>query len=132
MHKMKPLSPFEVKAGTYITAALETGIDSDLPGSIKAQVSENVYDTVSGNYILIPQGAKIIGQYDSKVSFGQNRALVVWNRIIFPDGSSIDLEKMSGVDISGYAGFSDKLNNHYLKIYGNAVLLSLMGAGYEF
>jgi type IV secretion system protein VirB10 len=96
-----------------------------------AQVSENVYDTVTGNHILIPQGSKIIGSYDSKITFGQSRALVVWDRIIFPSGSSIDLDRFQGVDISGYVGLSDKLNNHYLKIYGNAILLSLVGAGYD-
>jgi type IV secretory pathway VirB10-like protein len=129
--KQKPLSPFEVKAGTTIPAALISGINSDLPGSLTAQVVENVYDTVTGNTILIPQGSKIIGTYDSKVTYGQSRALVVWTRLIFPDGSSIDLERMQGIDISGYSGLKDKLDNHYLKIYGNALLLSLVGAGYD-
>lgn len=129
--KTKPRSPYEVKAGTYICAALITGINSDLPGSVNAQVIQNVYDTVTGNYLLIPQGAKLVGEYNSNLTFGQNRVQVVWNRIIFPDGKSIDLEKMQGVDISGYSGFQDRVNNHYLKIYGNAILLSLMGAGYD-
>jgi type IV secretion system protein VirB10 len=129
--KKKPRSPFEVKAGSYIPAALITGINSDLPGSVNAQVMENVYDTVTGNYLLIPQGAKLIGEYNSSLTFGQNRVQVVWNRIIFPDGSSIDLEKMQGVDSAGFSGFHDRLDNHYLRIYGNAVLLSLMGAGYD-
>jgi type IV secretion system protein VirB10 len=128
---VKPKSPHEVKAGTYIPATLVGGINSDLPGPVTAQVSQNVYDTVTGNDILIPQGTRIIGQYDSKVTFGQSSALVVWNRLIFPDGKSIDLGSMQGVDISGYAGLHDKLNNHYLKIYGNALLLSLVGAGYD-
>ena len=90
-----------------------------------------MYDTVTGNIILIPQGTKIVGSYDSKVTFGQSGVLVVWSRLIFPDGSSIDLENMQGMDINGLAGFRDKLNNHYLKIYGNALLLSLVGAGYN-
>ena len=129
--KKKPRSPYEVKAGSYIPAALITGINSDLPGSVNAQVTENVYDTVTGNYLLIPQGAKLVGEYNSSLTFGQTRVQVVWNRIIFPDGKSIDLEKMQGVDIAGYTGFQDKVDNHYLRIYGNAVLLSLMGAGYD-
>lgn len=126
-----PVSPYEVKAGTVIPAALITGINSNLPGAITAQVRENVYDTVSGEYLLIPQGARLIGQYDSHISFGQDRALVVWNRLIMPDGESIDLGKMQGVDIAGYAGFNDLVDNHYLRIYGNALLMSLVGSGYE-
>lgn len=129
--KKRPRSVYEVKAGSYIPAALITGINSDLPGNVNAQVTDNVYDTVTGNYLLIPQGAKLVGEYNSNLTFGQNRVQVVWNRIIFPDGSSIDLEKMQGADISGFTGFQDKVNNHYLRIYGNAVLLSLMGAGYD-
>jgi type IV secretion system protein VirB10 len=105
--------------------------NSDLPGSVNAQVTENVYDTVTGNYLLIPQGAKLVGEYNSNLTFGQQRVQVVWNRILFPDGTSIDLERMQGVDIAGYTGFHDKVDNHYLRIYGNAVLLSLMGAGYD-
>jgi type IV secretory pathway VirB10-like protein len=129
--KKKPRSPYEVKAGSYIPAALITGINSDLPGSVNAQVIGNVYDTVTGNHLLIPQGAKLAREYNSNLTFGQKRVQVVWNRIIFPDGSSIDLEKMQGTDIAGYTGFQDKVDNHYLRIYGNAVLLSLMGAGYD-
>jgi type IV secretory pathway VirB10-like protein len=129
--KTKPRSPYEVKAGSYIPAALITGINSDLPGSVNAQVIENVYDSVTGNYLLIPQGAKLVGEYNSNLTFGQKRVQVVWNRIIFPDGASINLEKMQGGDIAGNTGFQDKVDNHYLRIYGNAVLLSLMGAGYD-
>ena len=129
--KKDPRSPYEVKAGSYIPAALITGINSDLPGNVNAQVTENVYDTLTGNYLLIPQGAKLVGEYNSNLTFGQMRVQVVWNRIIFPDGKSIDLEKMQGADIAGYTGFQDKVDNHYLRIYGNAVLLSLMGAGYD-
>jgi type IV secretion system protein VirB10 len=129
--KKPPLSPYEIKAGTYIPAALITGINSDLPGNIVAQVTENVYDTADGQYALIPQGARLVGMYDSQVTFGQNRALVVWTRLIFPDGASVNLERMQGVDIAGYAGFKDRVDNHYLRIYGNALLLSLVGAGYD-
>jgi type IV secretion system protein VirB10 len=129
--KQEALSPYEIKAGTFIPAALITGINSDLPGNVTAQVRQNVYDTVTGQYLLIPQGARLIGEYDSNVTYGQNRALVVWTRLIFPDGASINLEKMQGVDLSGYAGFKDKINNHYFRIYANALLLSMVGAGYE-
>lgn len=129
--KKKPRSPYEVKAGSYIPAALITGINSDLPGSVNAQVTENVYDTITGNFLLIPQGAKLVGEYNSNLTFGQSRVQVVWNRIIFPDGKSLDLDKMQGVDIAGYTGFFDKVDNHYFRIYGNAILLSLMGAGYD-
>ncbi len=128
--KARPRSPFEIKAGSYLPAALITGINSDLPGAVTAQVTDSVYDTVTGNFVLIPQGARLIGVYNSDVSFGQKRVQVVWQRIIFPDGSSLDLENMQGVDVSGYTGLHDKVDNHYLRIYGNAVLLSLMGAGY--
>jgi type IV secretion system protein VirB10 len=129
--KQEALSPMEVKAGTFIPAALLTGINSDLPGHVTAQVRQNVYDTVTGQHLLIPQGARLIGEYDSNVTYGQNRALVVWTRLLFPDGASINLEKMQGVDLAGYAGFKDKVNNHYFRIYANALLLSLVGAGYE-
>ena len=129
--KKKPRSPYEVKAGSYIPAALITGINSDLPGIVNAQVTQNVYDSLTGNYLLIPQGAKLVGEYNSSLSFGQKRVQVVWNRIIFPDGQSINIQRLQGVDISGYTGFQDKIDNHYLRIYGNAVLLSLMGAGYD-
>ncbi len=129
--KTKPRSPYEVKAGSYIPASLITGINSDLPGSVNAQVTENVYDSVTGNYLLIPQGAKLVGEYNSSLTFGQNRVQVAWNRIIFPDGQSIDLGEMQGMDIAGYTGFHDKVDNHYLRIYSNAILLSLMGAGYD-
>ncbi len=129
--KKKPRSTHEVKAGSYITAALMTGINSDLPGSVMAQVVENVYDTLTGNDVLIPQGCKLIGEYNSQLTFGQDRVQVVWSRLIFPDGSSLNLERMQGADISGYTGFKDKVDYHYLRLYGNAILLSLMGAGYD-
>ncbi|MBF0532615.1 MAG: hypothetical protein HQL23_05890 [Candidatus Omnitrophica bacterium] len=129
--KQKPISSYEIKAGTVIPAALITGLNSDLPGAVVSQVAENVYDTVTGNFLLIPQGAKLIGVYDSQVTYGQARALVVWTRLMFPDGSTIFLDKMQGVDVSGYAGFSGQVDYHYAKIFGNALLLSLVGAESE-
>lgn len=124
-----PFSPYELKAGTVIPAILITGINSDLPGQITAQIRQNVYDTISGRYVLVPQGAKLVGLYDSQIAYGQSRILVVWKRIIYPNGQSINLEGMPGVDISGYAGFGDKVNNHYMKIFGSVILMSAISAG---
>jgi type IV secretory pathway VirB10-like protein len=124
-----PVSPYELQAGSIIPATLITGINSDLPGQITAQVTENVYDSISGNNLLIPQGTKVVGLYDSKVAYGQERVLVAWKRLIFPNGKSLDLNGMPGVDISGYAGFNDEVNNHYTKIFGSVVLMSLLSAG---
>ena len=124
-----PLSNYEVQAGTIIPAVLITGINSDLPGQITAQVRSPVYDSISGRYLLVPQGARLIGLYDSHVVYGQERVLVAWKRIIFPNGNSINLEGMPGVDISGYAGFKDKANNHYGKIFGSVILMSFLSAG---
>ena len=123
-----PLSKFEVKAGTFIPSTIMTGINSDLPGCITAQVRENVYDTISGRFLLIPQGTKIIGIYDSKIAYAQNRLLVSWSRLILPNGKSLDLEGMPGNDISGYAGLKDKTNNHYLKLITGALTTSIFGA----
>lgn len=126
-----PRSPYQVMAGTIIPAALVTGINSDLPGQIIGNVTENVYDTVSGRHLLIPQGARLIGQYDSGVAFGQSRVLLVWNRIVMPDGSSIVLDRLSGVDTAGYAGLEDEVDNHWLRLIGGAVLSSVLGVGAE-
>jgi len=124
----KPISPYEVKAGSLISATLLTGIDSDLPGQITASVSRNIYDTVTGNYLLIPQGTKVIGTYDSQVSYGQERVLIAWNRLIFPDGDSFDLEGQPGADLAGMAGLHDQVNNHYLRIFGSSLAFSIFGA----
>ena len=124
-----PISPYELQAGTIIPGILITGINSDLPGQITGQVRSNVYDSISGKYLLIPQGSKLTGLYDSQVAYGQERVLVVWKRIIFPNGQSINLQGMSGVDMSGYAGFNDQVNNHYGKIFGSVILMSVLGAG---
>ncbi|WP_428561439.1 MAG: TrbI/VirB10 family protein [Solidesulfovibrio sp. DCME] len=127
-----PGQPFEVKTGTVIPGVMITGINSDLPGSIIAQVSQNVFDTATGRYLIIPQGAKLFGVYDSRVIYGQSRVLVAWNRIIFPDGSAITLGAMPGADMSGYAGFNDEVNNHYLRVFGSAVLMSLISGSNAF
>jgi type IV secretion system protein TrbI len=122
----KPLSPYEVKSGSIIPGVMITGINSDLPGNIVGQVRENVYDTVSGRHLLIPQGTRIVGTYDSKVAYAQERVLVVWTRLIYPNGDSIDLEGMGGVDMSGYAGLSDQVNNHYAKLLGGVILSTML------
>ena len=123
------LTPYELRVGTIIPAVMIGGINSDLPGEIIAQVSQNVRDTRTGQYILIPQGARLIGTYDSHIAMGQRRVMVGWHRVQFPDGSTMELGHMGGVDPEGYAGFNDKVNNHYWRIFGNAILLSVIGAG---
>jgi type IV secretory pathway VirB10-like protein len=115
------LSEYHLSAGTVIVGVLLTGINSDLPGQILGQVSQNVYDSATGKHLLIPQGEKVVGEYDSRVVYRQERVLIVWTRIIFPDASSISLEAMPGVDMSGYAGLCDKVNNHYLKLLTGVV-----------
>lgn len=124
-----PASPYEVKAGAIIPVTLLTGINSDLPGDIIGQVRENVYDTVSGEYLLIPQGSRLMASYDSMVSYGQKRVLVCWNRLIRPDGSSVSLECMPGVDLEGYAGFHDRVDNHYDRLIGGVILSSVLSLG---
>lgn len=120
---IRPADHDVVQAGTIIPALFLTGINSDLPGLLTAQVSEPVYDSPTGRTLLIPQGTRLIGEYDSKITYGQDRVLLVWTRLIFPDGASIALQGMPGVDMSGYAGIKDQVDNHWGKIIG-AVLLS--------
>jgi type IV secretory pathway VirB10-like protein len=122
-------SPFVLRAGSVIPATLLTGVNADLPGLLVAQVREDVFDSVTGWYRLIPNGTKIIGAYDSHVVQGQNRLLVVWNRLLYPDGSNLDLRGMAGVDPSGYAGFDAKVDTHRNKMFSSALLLSIIGAG---
>ena len=123
------VSEYEVKAGAVIPGVMLTGIKSDLPGQIVGQVRENVYDSKTGQYLLIPQGTKIIGTYDSKVTYGQERVLLVWSRIIFPNGESLDLESMGGVDSAGYSGLSDHTNNHTGKLITGILLGTVATAG---
>lgn len=120
---------FELKTGAVIPGVMVTGINSDLPGNIIAQVSQNVFDSATGKHLLLPQGAKLFGVYDSRVIYGQERVLVAWNRVVFPDGSAITLGAMPGSDMAGNAGYTDEVNNHYFRIFGSAVLMSLMSGG---
>lgn len=126
-----PLSADSVLAGTVIAASLITGINSDLPGFVIAQVTEQVFDTVTGRRLLIPQGTKLIGKYDSVISFGQRRALVVWNRLILPDGSSIVIENLPATDARGYAGLEDEVDFHTWQLVKGAALSTLLSVGAE-
>ncbi|HUO00880.1 MAG TPA: TrbI/VirB10 family protein, partial [Bradyrhizobium sp.] len=126
-----PPSRYVVQAGAVIPAALITGIRSDLPGQVTAQVTENVYDSPTGNHLLIPQGAKLIGDYDSQVSFGQDRVLLVWTRLILPNGRSIVLERQPGADTQGFAGLEDEVDYHWGRLFEAAALSTLLGVGSE-
>ncbi|MDH4440759.1 MAG: IncP-type conjugal transfer protein TrbI [Rhizobium sp.] len=125
------MSPNELKRGSVIPATLVTGLNSDLPGRITAQVSQNVYDSATGYRLLIPQGAKLFGRYDSKVSFGQERVLVVWTDLVFPNGSTLQIGGMAGTDAEGYGGFRDKVDRHLWRTFGSAALVALIGAGID-
>jgi len=125
------LSPFVVRVGSVIPAVLAGGIDSDLPGEIVAQVSHDVRDSRTGRYVLIPRGTQLVGRYDHHIAMGQRRLMTVWHRLRFPDDSTLDLGGMSGTDAAGFAGFRDRVNNHYARIFGSATLLALVGAGMQ-
>ncbi|VEB33703.1 TrbI/VirB10 family protein [Legionella cherrii] len=127
-----PNSRYELRTGSVIPGVMISGISSELPGQIIGQVSQNVYDTATGQHLLIPQGTKIFGLYSSEVSFGQNSVLVAWQRLIFPDGKALDIGSMPGADSAGFAGFRDKANNHYLRIYGSALLMSGIVGGISY
>jgi type IV secretion system protein VirB10 len=126
-----PESPYVLQAGAVISAALITGIRSDLPGQITAQVTENIYDSPTGRILLVPQGTRVIGQYDSNVQFGQSRILLVWNRLIFPNGRSIMLERQPGADAEGYAGLQDGVDYHWWGLAKAAGLSTLLSIGSE-
>ncbi len=123
-----PVSRHELFAGSVIPAVLLTGIDSDLPGELVAQVRQSVYDSLASNAVLIPQGARLIGAYSSEIAYGQRRVLVAWQRIIFPDGATLAIPGMPGTDGLGRAGFHDQVDNHYRRIFGSALLISMLGA----
>ncbi|MCI5075312.1 TrbI/VirB10 family protein [Oricola sp.] len=126
-----PVSPYLLIVGTIIPASLITGLNSDLPGRVIAQVTENVYDTPTGRFLLIPQGARVIGSYDSQVTFGQQRALVVWQRIVMPDGSSIVIDNLPATDTAGYAGLEDRVDFHTWRLLKGIALSTLLGVGTE-
>ena len=131
-HRLQePVSPYQVMAGTIIPASLITGLNSDLPGQVIAQVTEHVYDTPTGQHLLIPQGSKLLGRYDSVVAYGQSRALVAWNRVIMPDGTSITIDNLPAVDMAGYAGLEDKVDYHSWQLFKAAILSSVLSVSSE-
>jgi len=125
----RPVSPYQLLAGTVISASLVTGLNADLPGFVIAQVTEHAYDTVSGRHLLVPQGSRLIGKYDSVVAYGQERALVVWQRIIRPDGSSIVIDNLPATDTAGYAGLADGVDLHTWKLLKGVALATVLGVG---
>lgn len=128
---MAPASPYVLQAGSVIPAALITGIRSDLPGQITAQVTQHIYDSPTGNTLLVPQGTRIIGEYSNDVGFGDRRVLLVWNRLIFPNGRSIVLERQPGADTEGYAGLEDDVDYHWWDLATAAGLSTLLSVGAE-
>jgi type IV secretion system protein TrbI len=126
-----PLGKYEIKAGWDIPGVLEQAMNSDLPGEVKALVRSNVYDTATGKYLLIPQGSRLLGTYNSHVTYGQKGLQVIWTRIIYPDGSAIDLDGMVGDDAKGNSGFRFDVDNHYKRLIGMALLTSVFAAGIE-
>nr|WP_294814777.1 TrbI/VirB10 family protein [uncultured Sphingomonas sp.] len=126
-----PVSPWTLHAGSIIAASLITGLNSDLPGLVTAQVTENLHDSVTGRTVLIPQGSRLIGRYDSVVAFGQSRALVVWQRIILPDGASIQIDNVPATDMQGYAGLADRVDRHTWQLLKGVALSTLLGVGTE-
>lgn len=124
-----PSTPFVLRAGAVIPGIMISGVKPDLPGQIIGQVSQNVYDTATGKYLLFPQGTRLIGMYSNEVSYGQSSVLIAWQRLIFPDGKALDIGSMPGGDSAGYAGFHDQVNNHYVRLFGSALLMSGVVAG---
>lgn len=124
-------SPYVLTAGSVISASLITGLRSDLPGLVTAQVTERVFDSPTGRTLLIPQGARLIGSYDSVVAFGQKRALIVWQRIVMPDGSSLRIDNVAATNPSGYAGLQDKVDMHTWQLLKGVALSTLLGVGSE-
>ena len=123
-----PISEYQIMAGTVLPAMMVTEINSDLPGEILGQVSRNIYDSQQ-RHLLIPRGTRVIGRYDSQVALGQSRVLIAWTRLIFPDGRSLSLPGLPTQDLRGAAGLRSRVDNHYGRLYGQAILLSIIGAG---
>ena len=125
----EPTTPYILRTGFVIPALLISAMESELPGTIIAQVSQDVYDTPTGNYLLIPQGSRLVGEYSNAIQYGQARIFVAWQRIIYPNGSALDIGAMPGADEQGEAGFSDQVNNHFVRLFGSALLMSAITAG---
>ena len=124
-----PRTPFVLRAGAVIPGVMISGVKPDLPGQIIGQVSQNVYDTATGKYLLFPQGTRLIGMYSNEVSYGQSSVLIAWQRLVFPDGKALDIGTMPGGDSAGFAGFHDQVDNHYVRLFGSALLMSGVVAG---
>ncbi len=130
LHRLeKPASPYQLMAGTIISASLVSGLNSDLPGFVIAQVTENVFDSVAGRYLLVPQGSRLIGKYDNVIAFGQERSLVIWQRIIRPDGTSVVIDNLPATDTGGYAGLADEVDFHTWKLLKGVALATVLGVG---
>jgi type IV secretory pathway VirB10-like protein len=127
----KPASPYQLMAGTIIAASLVSGLNSDLPGFVIAQVTENVFDSIAGRHLLIPQGSRLIGKYDNVIAFGQERALVIWQRIIMPDGTSVLIDNLPATDTGGYSGLADQVDLHTWKLLKGVALATVLGVGSE-
>jgi type IV secretion system protein TrbI len=125
-HIQTPCSPYQLMGGSIIAAALITGLNSDLPGQVVAQVTEDVYHTVTGRFLLVPQGTRLIGKYDSHIAYGQERLPMIWTRLVMPDGSSIVLDNLSATDTLGYAGLEDGVDYHTWRLLKGVVLSSLL------
>jgi type IV secretion system protein VirB10 len=123
---------FQLRAGFVIPAVLLSGVNSEVPGTIIAQVAQDVYDNATGSDLLIPQGARLIGSYYANVQYGQSRLFVVWQRIVYPDGRALDIGAEPGTDSAGYAGFKDRVDSHWVRIFGSAVLMSAISAGISY
>lgn len=126
---IEQITPYQLFSGTIIPAVLVTGMNSDLPGTVIGQVSQNVFDSQAGKYLLIPQGTRLIGIYDSKTTYAQERGLVIWQRMILPNGKSYILDNLPGTDQAGYAGFKDKVKSHYGRVLWSAVLGGIITGG---
>ncbi len=130
--KIENPTRFMLRTGSVIPGVLISGVNSELPGTIIAQVSQNVYDTPTGQYLLLPQGSRLIGAYSANVGYGQDRVFIAWQRIVFPDGRALDVGSQPGTDGGGYAGFADQVDNHYLRTFGSAILLSAVVGGVSY
>jgi type IV secretory pathway VirB10-like protein len=124
-----PSTPYEIRAGGVIPGVMISGINSELPGQIMGQVSQDVFDTATGKYLLIPQGTRLIGTYSNNIVYGQSAVLIAWQRLVFPDGKTLDIGEMPGADSAGYSGFRDQVDNHYVRIFGSAFLMTGVVAG---
>ena len=125
-------TPFRLKAGTYIPAIMQSGINSDTPGAIVGRVRQNVYDTATGKYLIIPKGSTLLGSYSTNVQYGQERVICAWNKLIYPNADEVQLQGQPGTDMAGYAGLNDQVNNHYWTLFGDAFILSVISAGMQY